>query len=391
MTGPSSRHRTAFVPQPPAAPRTASRNRSSVPDLLFEDTQEARLAEIAPLLRHPEGLGPDTPLHRLTVLVTDRCNLACTYCKTIPRNGPPAVRRAPGRTFDLAAFARLLETHAGTSIRHVHFTGGEASAVAALPAMIRRARAEGVVHQSLTTNGTLPPARYLALVEAGLSEVRVSLDAGDAAQGDALSGRRGAWDAAVRTLTALGAARRAGAPFFLVVNTVVGLANRRRLPATARFLLELGPDDLKLITEVDGREALGDFPEAGAVRSALEALLAEHPSQALPLLRRKLRTVFATDAIGLEPERRRPPGAAPWRCYVPLTERTVDAERYYPCSVYLREGGAPLGLVSEPAHAQRARTARFVREADCLADPICRRYCLHCTRTFNARANEVAA
>ena len=56
------------------------------PDLLFEEERDARVLEIAPLLAHPERLGPETPLHRLTVFLTYRCNLACPYCKTIARD-----------------------------------------------------------------------------------------------------------------------------------------------------------------------------------------------------------------------------------------------------------------------------------------------------------------
>jgi hypothetical protein len=67
----------------------------------------------------------------------------------------------------------------------------------------------------------------------------------------------------------------------------------------------------------------------------------------------------------------------------------VDRDAYYPCSVYVREGGAPIGPLTDPPALQRARTARFVSEGDCLSDPICRRYCLHCTRAFNSLANGV--
>lgn len=360
--------------------------RSPVPDLLFEETQAARLAELAPFLDRPEAIDAAAPLHRLTVFLTYRCNLGCAYCKTVPRcRADLDARPARAAAFDLAAFERLLDAHAGTEIRHVHFTGGEASLVRDLPAMIRTARARGVAHTSVTTNGTLPPARYLALVDAGLSEARVSLDAADAAAGDAVAGRRGAWRAAVETVRALAAERRRRAGFYLVVNTVVRRELRAHLPATVAFLLGLGPDDVKLITEVDDRDGPGDLPAAAAARAGVAALLARAPAGAYPLLRRKLRTVFAPDAIGLAGEEAAP--GRPWRCLVPLTERTVDATAYYPCSVYLREGGAPLGPLSDPPAAQRARSAAFVRGSDCLADRICRRYCLHCTRTFNARAN----
>ncbi|BDG02847.1 radical SAM protein [Anaeromyxobacter oryzae] len=358
--------------------------RSPVPDLLFEDTQERRLTELRPLLDAPERLGPETPLHRFTVFVTPRCNLACTYCK-----GAAAPGRGRAADHDLASFARLLATHDGTEIRHVHFTGGEASLLADLPAMIRLAKARGVRYTSVTTNGTRPPRCYLDLVAAGIDEIRVSLGAADPHSGDITAGRPGAWSAAIRTLAALGAARRDGAGVFLVVNMVVHRGNRHRLQDTVRFLLGLAPDDLKLLCEVDARGDLGAFREADEVRADLEQLLRAHPAGALPLLRLKVRTVFRPDALGLEAVRR--PAARPWRCWIPLTERTADATSYYPCSIYLREGGAPLGPLSDAPEVQRARSAGFVRDADCLSDPICRRYCLNCTRTFNVRANEVCS
>ena len=121
-----------------------------------------------------------------------------------------------------------------------------------------------------------------------------------------------------------------------------------------------------------------------AIVADLSHQLAQQPPEALPLLRRKLKTVFAKDAIGIDHE----PSQPRWRCYIPLTERTVDSVSYYPCSVYLREGGEPLGRLTDSPELQRKRSAEFVRDADCLTDPICRRYCLHCTRAFNDGANE---
>jgi len=167
------------------------------------------------------------------------------------------------------------------------------------------------------------------------------------------------------------------------VNTVVGRANRAHLPKVVRFFLGFGVDDLKLITDVDARDGLGQFPEAGPVLSALRALLDDAPPDAYPLLRRKLRTVFAPDAIGLERVAPHPD----WRCFIPLTERTVDAGFYYPCSVYLREGGTPLGPLTDSPDTQRQKSAEFVKQGHCLEDAICRRYCLHCTRAYNERAN----
>lgn len=358
--------------------------RSAVPDLLFDDERDARVLELGALVDEPDALSAQTPLHRVTVFLTYRCNLDCPYCKTIARSDAELEARPQKRTsFDAAAFERLLSQHRGTPLRHLHFTGGEASLVPGFVELVRRAKQAGVERLSVTTNGTLPPARYLEFIAAGLDEVRVSLDAEEPGLGAALTGRKAAWARAVETVRVLGAARASSVPFFLIVNSVVGRENRARLVELVTFLLSLGVDDLKLITNVDEKDSLGDFPEAARVKEGLDALLAKAPANAFPLLRRKLTTVFAPDAIGLTQ-------VAPhddWRCFIPLTERTVDATSYYPCSVYLREGGAALGPLSDAPEAQRQRSARFVKEGRCLEDPICQRYCLHCTRAYNEAAN----
>jgi molybdenum cofactor biosynthesis enzyme MoaA len=357
--------------------------RSAVPDLLFEEEQVERLADLGPLVDAPLGVSAQTPLHRVTVFLTYRCNLDCPYCKTIARSEAELeARPQKRRSYDLSSFSTLLASLGDTPVRHLHFTGGEASLVTGLDEMIGRAKRAGVERVSLTTNGTLAPARYLELVKAGLDELRVSIDAEEPALGATLTGRRDVWAKAVETLSVLGAARRDGAPFFLIVNTVIGLANRRRLAALVEFFLGFGVDDVKLITEVDVRDELGDFDEAGALKAQVRALLERLPAERFPLLKRKLETVFSRTAIGLDDAPRR----ADWRCYVPLTERTVDGEFYYPCSVYLREGGAPLGRLSEPQDVQREKSARFVL-AGCGSDALCQRWCLHCTRSWNDRVN----
>lgn len=358
--------------------------RSPVPDLLFEDEREGRVAELAHLIDEPERVDERTPLHRLTVFLTYRCNLDCPYCKTIARSEAElAATPQKRRTFTVPEFSALLAQHVGTPMRHVHFTGGEASLVHGLDEMLRLAKRAGVERLSMTTNGTLPAARLLRLVHAGLDELRVSLDAGDPGLGATLTGRPHAWARAMETLQGLCAARRQGVRFFLIVNTVVGLANRAQLADLVALFLSLGVDDLKLITDVDAKTSLGAFEQASEVTQKLHAALARYPANAFPLLRRKIETVFAPDAIGLE----QPTAREGWRCFIPLTERTVDSDFYYPCSVYLREGGAPLGKSSDAPGVQRQVSARFVATHDCATDDLCRRYCLHCTRAYNDAAN----
>jgi molybdenum cofactor biosynthesis enzyme MoaA len=327
------------------------------------------------------------PLHRVTLFLSYACNLRCPYCKTIART-PEELEAKPekGVTYTLEQYGSLLDG-LGPTVVHLHFTGGEASIVPGVVEMVREARRRGIPHLSMTTNGTVAPSRYVELVHAGLTELRVSIDARDAALGARMTGSSRAWSKSIDALKTVAAARDRGAKVRLLANTVVGNANRADLAGIVKFLLSLGPDDVKLITDVDARDGLPDFPEYAAVMSELSALMSGLPRDRYPLLRRKLNTVFARDSIGLDPTAAARTGKS-WRCYIPLTERTVDGVAYYPCSVYLREGGAPIGALTESADVQRRESAKWVRDNDCRSDPICQRYCLHCTRVFNDATNQ---
>lgn len=360
--------------------------RSAVPDLLFEDVCGARVEELGRLLDDPYRVDAATRLHRVTVFVTYRCNLRCTYCKTIVRAPHELVERPQrAETFDLARFRAMLDAHGDTPIDHLHFTGGEASLSRDLPEMVRYAKQRGVGCVSITSNGTLAPAVYERLVVAGLDEVRISIDEAHTGLGVGEDLQSSASARALATVHALGTLRAAGREFFLILNTVVQPQHGDELPGIVRDLLALGADDVKLITSVDDKHELGAFAARAEVVAELERELATHPPERYPLLRRKIRTVFSADTIGLDTAQ--PLADGSWRCYIPLTERTVDGRHYYPCSVYLREGGAPLGAIDEPAEEQRRKTAEFVARGDCREDKICRSYCLHCTREFNVAAN----
>src|SRR5262249_12203236 len=157
-------------------------------------------------LENVEAVDGSVPLHRVTVFLTYGCNLDCPYCKTIARSAEE-LRVFPQKAvrFTYESFERLLLSQEETPIRHLHFTGGEATLIRDLPRMLRLARERGVERLSITSNGTLPRQTYQALVESGMDEIRISLDAWEPEMGEALTGRKKAWRTAVENIRFLAA------------------------------------------------------------------------------------------------------------------------------------------------------------------------------------------
>ncbi|HTZ70645.1 MAG TPA: radical SAM protein [Acetobacteraceae bacterium] len=114
--------------------------------------------------------------------VTNRCNLLCETCpRTFEELEPPA-----DMSWEL--FTRIVDQTENVTRAVLHGVG-EPMLVRDLPRMIAYLKARGI-YVLFNTNGTLlREKRFRELIDAGLDELRVSLDAADAPSYTAVRGR----------------------------------------------------------------------------------------------------------------------------------------------------------------------------------------------------------
>jgi MoaA/NifB/PqqE/SkfB family radical SAM enzyme len=114
--------------------------------------------------------------------VTNRCNLLCETCpRTFEELEPPA-----DMSWDL--FTRIVDQVPGIARVVLHGVG-EPMLVRDLPRMIRYLKDRGT-YVLFNTNGTLlNPKKFQAIIDTGLDEMRVSLDAADRASYAAIRGK----------------------------------------------------------------------------------------------------------------------------------------------------------------------------------------------------------
>ena len=111
-------------------------------------------------------------INYLRISITDFCNLNCVYCTeaTVPK-----LDRAEILTYE--EIERLVRIAASMGINKVRLTGGEPLLRPDLPRLVRMiSGTPGIDDIALTTNGTLLTRYAVALKEAGLTRVNVSLD-----------------------------------------------------------------------------------------------------------------------------------------------------------------------------------------------------------------------
>lgn len=112
-------------------------------------------------------------INYLRVSVTDRCNLRCRYC--MPEEGITLIRHEDVLTYDeITTFTRV---SVAAGISKVRITGGEPLVRKGVTELVRMLSGiEGITDLSMTTNGILLADNAVALAEAGLMRVNVSLD-----------------------------------------------------------------------------------------------------------------------------------------------------------------------------------------------------------------------
>jgi cyclic pyranopterin phosphate synthase len=119
-------------------------------------------------------------MHDLRISVTDRCNFRCTYCMPREVYGRDFVFLPRDELLTFEEIARLARLFATLGVRKVRLTGGEPLLRRDLPVLVRMLKQIPAVDDlTLTTNGSLLARHALALADAGLDRVSVSLDSLD--------------------------------------------------------------------------------------------------------------------------------------------------------------------------------------------------------------------
>jgi MoaA/NifB/PqqE/SkfB family radical SAM enzyme len=173
--------------------------------------------------------------------VTNRCNLLCETCpRTFEDLEPPM-------DLSMELFTKIVDQV--PNVKRVVLHGvGEPMLVKHLPDMIRYLKKRGDVHVLFNTNGTLlAPKKQREIIDTGLDELRVSLDAAEAAMFLKVRGKD-MFDRIVRNVSSFTNLQRAiGAEKPLVSLWLTGLKETvDQLPDFVRLAARIGVKEVHL-------------------------------------------------------------------------------------------------------------------------------------------------
>jgi MoaA/NifB/PqqE/SkfB family radical SAM enzyme len=282
-----------------------------------------------------------SPMSYCELILTTRCNFRCPYCR-----GPQ-----PGCHNDMhdGVAVRTLYQWCRDGLKSVRFTGGEPLLYRDLARLVCRASEWGCDRIAVSSNGSFPLSRYTALIDHGVNDFSISLDADCETLGDEMAGVPGTWKQVVSNIREI--ARRV----YTVASVVVTIRNQERVCNIIKFAHDLGVADIRLIPITQASER-GD-----GLAGVPASVLAAHPT-----LRYRVDALLAGRPIrGISDDDTN-------RCYFPLDDSVVCGGYHFPCAIYMREGGEPIGQVGVNMRAERAA---WGKTHDTHTDPICRTYC----------------
>jgi MoaA/NifB/PqqE/SkfB family radical SAM enzyme len=286
-----------------------------------------------------------SPLSRCELILSSRCNFKCPYCRSVGGSDIPIE--------DAMNIVNIWGDH---GLQNIRFSGGEPTLYHGLEDLVRLSRKRGVKRCALSTNGSAPAKKYKDLLLAGVDDFSISLDACCAEDGDRMSGGvKGAWGTVIENI------RWISKEAYVTVGVVLTADNASRTEEIIGFADSLGVSDIRVI------------PAAQAGCKLPSISISPELLDKYPILKYREANLCNGKPVRGCPEK---------RCGLVLDDMAVMGADHYPCIIYMREGGNPIGPVSATMRKERED---WYRNHDCTNDTICASNCLDVCVDYNRK------
>ena len=295
-----------------------------------------------------------SPLFRAELLLTSTCNFSCPYCM--------GLRKDIEGTLSRDQALNILELWVKEGLVNVRFSGGEPSLYPHLKELVSYCKHNKVQHIAISTNGSADLDYYKELEKLGVNDFSISLDSGCCSVGQKLTGGIvGAWEKVVENIKQLSKVT------YVTVGMVFTEENINSAVEDIKFADSLGVADIRIISSAQYNKAIENL------QTLPQDLLNRHP-----ILKYRVNNYLTGIPIrGMSAKDCN-------RCKIVLDDMAIAGDYHFPCIIYLRQQGDPIGKVSSNMRKEREE---WYKTHNCFEDPICKRICLDACVAFNNKAN----
>lgn len=302
-----------------------------------------------------KNISVNSPLWRCELIITDRCNFNCPYCRGIK----PELRG----DISTIKVLQIIDSWANEGLQNIRFSGGEPTLHSGLPMMVAYAKNKGIKRIAISTNGSAPLRIYGDLIKAGCNDFSISLDGCCSTEIDKMSGSEGYFDRIITNTRLL------SEDTYVTVGIVITEDNIKSAAKTIDYAHRIGVADIRIIPSAQFNKYPHDLMN-------LNSELLEHP-----ILNYRINNLrHGRHVRGLNPSDSR-------KCYLVQDDMAVVGGYHFPCIIYLREMGEPIGKID--GEVRRERHTWFANH-DCFHDDICHDNCLDVCIDFNNKAKRMS-
>jgi molybdenum cofactor biosynthesis enzyme MoaA len=288
-------------------------------------------------------------MKRCEMIITEYCNFKCPYCRGLKDEiyGDRKLKQ-----LSLDEIKRNLDYWCeNVPLENVRFSGGEPTLHKDIVEIIKYAKSSGINRIAISTNGSNKMELYEELVKAGVNDFSISLDACCAEDGDKMAGKiEGSWEKVVNNI------RDISKLTYVTVGVVLTPDNVDKTIDTIRFAHELGVADIRIISAAQYNKPI---PRLNEVETEIR--------EAHPILDYRIKHF----AEGRNVRGRTDSDYE--KCPLVLDDSVIAGDYHFPCVIYMREKGAPIGKVGPNMRADRKA---WFEKHNCNKDKICRQNCL---------------
>jgi MoaA/NifB/PqqE/SkfB family radical SAM enzyme len=295
-------------------------------------------------------------MKRCELIITEYCNFKCPYCRGLD-NYIYADRTIKQLSFE--EIKKYIDLWCeGKPLENIRFSGGEPTLHKDIIEIVKYAKKKKIKRIAISTNGSNKIELYRKLIKAGVNDFSISLDACCAEDGDKMSGGiKGSWVLVIKNIKTISK----------LVYTTVGIVltpdNIDKTIDTIRFAHKLGVSDIRIISAAQYNKSI---PRLEEVETKIR--------KAHPILDYRITNfINGRNVRGLLESDSR-------TCGLILDDSIIAGDYHFPCVVYMREKGQPVGKVSENMRNERKE---WYLKHDCFKDDICRKNCLDVCRDYN--------
>lgn len=309
-----------------------------------------------------ENISPTSQMKRGEIILLEYCNFSCPYCRGL-KDEIYGDRKIKQLSFD--EVKNIIDIWCKNSpMENIRFSGGEPTLHKNIIDIVKYSKSKGIKRIAISTNGSNKIELYKELIECGANDFSISLDACCASDGDKMAGnKKGSWEKVVENIKEISKLT------YVTLGVVFTPDNVSSCLETIRFSHSLGVADIRIIPSAQWNEPLV------GLENLEQEILDVHPILKYRVTRfinnGNVRGMIETDSN---------------RCAIVLDDSAIAGDFSYPCVIYMREQGDPIGKVGQDMRSERFE---WFKNHDCLADPICKKNCIDACREFNLKVKEL--